>query len=113
MRIQLKELVNGKWQLVDVKMLKGRTIADYAIDSFVRVMGAVYEDDKPILFVCNEEEGIQTIKDKYPAAVVLSFQETQVLFGMEHVPDIILEVFEGSKFIEAKTTNQEVINGEG
>ena len=108
MKIRLREL-NGKvWTDVNIKDLKGTSILRFIASSDVPTVGAVYDDDKPVLFITNSEEQRLKYKEKGASFMAIDLQE---LVAAEMMPSALVEacekVFGGGTFIELQVKEKE------
>jgi len=102
LKIQLKKQSTNeygakRWDSVEINELLGMSVNGYMIQSSYPTMCAVYKEDKPVLFISNDDAALEQYKEK---GVTLNCKTIKELLGTEIVPKIIAEIFPNSKFIE-------------
>jgi len=60
-------------------------------------MCAVYDEEKPVLFISNDDAALEQCKEK---GVTLNCKTLKELLGTEVIPKVIAQIFPDSKFIE-------------
>ncbi len=107
MRVQAKQKVGKKFENISMDKLKGTSFIDYCADEFDHVTLAMFEDDNdsPSLIISNRI----TDKEVYAERNLVYFyaEEFQRLLSNKDCPNIVLNVIEGTSFIEVKSLEPE------
>lgn len=103
MRIQAKQKIGKKFKDICLDNLKGRSLIDYCADEFNHVTLALYDDDndKPNLIISNRLSDKEIYENKN--MIYYYAEHFQQLLTDRVCPNVILNVIEGSSFIEVKT----------
>jgi len=102
LKIQLKKQSTNeygakRWDSVEINELLGMSVNGYMLQATSPTMCAVYKEDKPVLFISNDDTALEQYKEK---GVTLNCKTIKELLGTEIAPKIIAEIFPNSKFIE-------------
>lgn len=97
--IAVKYLDGNKWKMFDVKDLVGHSITSFMQQSELRMVGALLEDGKPKVYICNTACDYIDYKAKGPT---FSPETLRELLGSEVMPSYVAQVFPDGTF-ESKT----------
>lgn len=75
LKIQIKELINKKWDHIPIHKLKGFSVLSYIASSDLPTVAAVYDEDKPVLFISNSMEEVNKYKSKGASFFALDLQD--------------------------------------
>ena len=94
MKIELKKLNHTKWTQVSIKEIQGNSVCSYMLEHpEERLIAAVFDADKPILFICNNQEDIDKYKEK---GVTLPISVIEQLMGKTINLTMVESIFEGA-----------------
>ena len=100
MKISVKYFTGSKWALVPAEDIKGMSIAQYARESKQPVVAAMFDnDEKPLVFISNNDKDVSQYKSR---GVSLHVNDLIDLLGTEVVPNVLIETFPGSDFMEVQ-----------
>lgn len=103
MRIQAKKKVGKKFENISIDDLRDKPLVEYCADEFDHVTLAMYEDDEdvPNLIISNRLSDKAEYKPR--GIIYYHVDEFQKLLVNRVCPNVVLNVIEGSSFIEAKS----------
>ena len=101
LRIQIKQLNGTQWFPVSLKDLKGKSTLSFIAGHDFPVIAAIFNDDKPAMFISNSESDVQKYKEKAPSFYASDLQELieSEIFGGATVT-ALETVFGDCKYIE-------------
>jgi len=107
MRVQAKQKVGKKFENICMDKLKGKSLVEYCADEFDHVTLAMYDDesDRPNLIISNRRSDREVYAEK--EMIYYYAKEFQQLLADRVCPNVVLNVMEGSFFIEVKSLEPE------
>lgn len=75
LKIQIKELINKKWDHIPITKLKGYSVLSYVASNDLPTVAAIYDDDKPVVFISNSMEEVTKYKSKGASFFALDLQD--------------------------------------
>ena len=98
MIIKMKYLEGTKWLTLELQELMGNSIISFMKNSNRKVVAAVFENDKPVMFISNDEQQVNEYKVK---GISVHIDELKELLGDVVMPKLIVNAFPDGRF-EAK-----------
>ena len=74
LKIQIKELINKKWDHIPIHKLKGFSILSYIASNDLPTVAAIFDDEKPVMFISNSMEEVNKYKSKGASFFALDLQ---------------------------------------
>lgn len=91
MRVEMKYRDGVKWKLLPLEDLRGKSRIQFMLNTDKQIIAALIEENnKPVLFVGNDETELVKYKDK---AQCLTVQDMMLLFQSEMVPLLIANIW--------------------
>lgn len=103
MRVEIKKLVGTKWKPVELTELIGKSIAEYVAGEETKTTAALFEGDKPVAFMSNDDEIVTKLRAK---GLSMHAKDLLNLFKTVEKVDLIAGVFKGSTFVERSLTDR-------
>lgn len=75
LKIQIKELINKKWDHIPIHKLKGFSILSYVASNDLPTVAAVFDEDKPVMFISNDMDEVTKYKSKGASFFALDLQD--------------------------------------
>ena len=75
LNVQIKELINKKWDHIPIHKLKGFSVLSYVASNDLPTVAAIYDEDKPVLFISNSMEEVNKYKSKGASFFALDLQD--------------------------------------
>ena len=75
LKIQIKELINKKWDHIPIHKLKGFSVLSYVASNDLSTVAAIYDEDKPVMFISNSMEEVAKYKSKGASFFALDLQD--------------------------------------
>jgi hypothetical protein len=102
-KAQVKYLDGLKWKLLNIADLKGTSIINHMKESDKVMVGALLDKNKPVLFVSNNQEQVETYK---PKGISLHVDDVLLLLGSEVIPPVVFKVFPDATFEKMVVPNK-------
>ena len=75
LKIQIKELINKKWDHIPIHKLKGFSVLSYVASNDLPTVAAIYDEEKPVMFISNSMEELNKYKSKGASFFALDLQD--------------------------------------
>ena len=109
LKVQVKQLKDGKWHQVEMKDLVNTSIANFIKDAQNTVIACIYQDDTPMAFLTNSDKYQKDYETKGLSIHIDDFIE---LMGTKVSPSLLVKVFEGSSLAEIEVEARGAQNGQ-
>jgi len=106
LKVKMQKKKGSCWLDISCDDLLGKSLAQYMADEFDPVVCAVFDEDKPVMWVANKQEYVDHYKsqwaDEKKTHKKLAFHADEMLdfLGTQIVPQVIVKQFPESSFIE-------------
>jgi len=100
-KAQLKRLVNKKWELIETNEIIGTSIVTFMDRNEDRMVAALFEDDKPRLFLVKTQEDFDKYSEYSADSWCLTLDNFKLLLTdvAGNIPKIYLQTFPDSSFV--------------
>jgi hypothetical protein len=101
MKIEVKVLEGKRWKGVPAEALIGESIASYMKKATSPVIAAMFQDNKPVLFISNDEKQVEAYSKK---AIAFSIDDLIDMLGTTIYSPVIITAIEVFKDAQPRFT---------
>jgi hypothetical protein len=104
MKVEIKRLVGTKWRAVPIEDLLNMSIAQYIAQADTKATAALYQDDKAVAFISNDNTIVEKLRAK---GLSMHAEDALILFAEKiEKADLVAKTFKEAIFIERRLTKE-------